>query len=132
MFYLLSLLASLLTGQRATLAHVAPRSRARSPVVTPPWDHLDHMFARFERLYADWRDGVLPEPCARADLPGTGTARLSRPTLPNIVLPDPVPAPAPAPQLPPSAAPRSPLLRQRPRPVMDAITPAPNLLEKPA
>ena len=44
----------------------------------------------------------------------------------------PAPAPIPAPQPPPSAASPAPRRRQLPRLVLDAITPAPNLLKKPA
>jgi hypothetical protein len=113
MIYLLSLLASILTGLRETAAQVSPRRRARSPVVTPQWDHLDHMFACLERLYADWRDGNLPQPCEPADLPGAGAARLSRSTLPDTALPDTTlpDTGMTAPRLtpPPSASPHPPL-----------------------
>ncbi len=98
MFHLLSLLASILTGLRKAVAGVSPRGRARSPVITPPSDHLDHMFACLERLYADWCHGTLPEPCERADLPGTGTPRLSRPTPPDPTLPALQPPPDPPPR----------------------------------
>ena len=107
MFHLLSLLASILTGLRATMAQVAPRGRARTPVVTPPWDHIDHMFACFERLYADWCHGTLPELRERADLPRAGVTRLSRPAVPDPDTtitaprtPPPPPSPSPHPPLP--------------------------------
>ena len=116
MFHLLSLLATILTGLRAAVAQVAPRGRARTPVVTPPWDHLDHMFACFERLYADWRNGTLPEPREHADLPGTDTARLSRPvrvlpdtTMPDTTLPDTTMTASRTPTPPPSSSPHPPL-----------------------
>ena len=106
MFHLLSLLASILTGLRKAVAGVLPRGRARSPVVTPPWDQLDHMFACLERLYADWCNGTVADTCKRADLPGAGIARLSRPTPPDpaITAPRPTPPPSPPPH-PPLPAP---------------------------
>ena len=102
MFHLLSLLASILTGLRATFAQVAPRSRARIPVLTPPWDHIDHMFACFERLYADWCRGILPESRERTDLPGAGVACPPRRVR---VLPDPTMTAPRTPTPPPSASP---------------------------
>ena len=44
----------------------------------------------------------------------------------------PAPAPVPAPQLPPSAAPPAPVRRRLPRLVLDAITPTPRHVKKPA
>jgi len=58
MMILGTLLASLLFRLRATVAHVATRDRA--PAL--PRDHLDHLFACFQSLYADWRNGTLPNP----------------------------------------------------------------------
>jgi len=80
------LLASILTGLRAAVAQVSPRGRARSPAAAPPCDPIDHMFACFERLYADWRNGTLPEPCAGTGLPDAATARPSRRILPGPAL----------------------------------------------
>ena len=117
MFNLLSLLATILTGLRATIAQVALRGRARSPMVTPPSDHLDRMFACFERLYADWCHGILPEPREHADLSGADAARRSRPVLPDPILPDPIMT---APQLPPSAAPATPPPSASPHPPLPA------------
>lgn len=96
MFHLLSFLASILTGLRAAVAQVAPRGRTRMPSITLPGDQLDHLFACFERLYLDWRNGTLPETRARADLPATPVARPSRPPLPSPTMPTP-PTPEPAP-----------------------------------
>ena len=67
--FLTSLLSALL---------VAARGRARSVEVPPPWDHLEHLIACFERLYTDWRNGNLPEPCADAHVHGAGVVRRSR------------------------------------------------------
>ena len=114
MFHLLSLLASILTGLRKAVAHVSPRSRAHIPVLTPPLDHINHLFACFERLYADWCNGTLPEPRERAALPVAGVARLSRPVLRDPASPDPIlpntamTAPR-TPTPPPSSSPHPPL-----------------------
>ncbi len=143
MFYLLSLLASILTGRRPAIAPVSPRGRARTPVVTPPWDHLDHMFACFERLYADWRNAILPDTAMTGPtLPATGmiVPGMIEPGMiePGMTAPrSPTPPPSARPQ-PPHPTPRArsgtpaPPLRQRPRPALDAITPAPNHFAKPA
>jgi hypothetical protein len=58
------LLTALLSGLRAVAAPVAARRRARR--VAPPVsrDHLDHLFACFERLYTEWRNRMPPEPGA--------------------------------------------------------------------
>ena len=97
-------LTSLLSGLRVVAAHVSARGRARSVEVPVPWGHLDHLFACFERLYTDWRNGILPEPCARADLQGAGVVRLSRRSA--RVLPDTAMALPPS-QEPPAPAPAS-------------------------
>ncbi len=129
MFHLLSLLASILTGLRATIARVSPRRRAHIPVVTPPLDHINHMFACFERLYADWCNGTLPESRERADPPVAAVARLSRPTLPNPTKTAPrTPTPPPAPSAPlagPSASHRCPRNARAPPPRKTRLSRAP-------
>ena len=129
MFHLLSLLASILTGLRKAVAHVSPRSRAHIPVLTPPLDHINHLFACFERLYADWCNGTLPEPRASAGLPAAGAARPSRPTLPDPTqpavqpAPRPAPTPAPASELPPGALTPAPTISKNPPDPACRLTP---------
>ena len=82
-------LTSLLSGLRAIAAHVSARGRGRSVDAPVSWDHLEHLIACFERLYTDWRNGILPEPCERTDLQSTGAVRQSRSSA--RVLPHPAP-----------------------------------------
>ena len=118
-------LTSLLSGLL-----VAAWGRARSVEVPAPWDHLDHLVACFERLYTDWRNGILPEPCAAA---GAGVERQPRrgaPVLPQTSMAAPPSQEPAAFRARSGAAPPPPLLQQQPRPAMAAITLAPNPLEK--
>jgi hypothetical protein len=54
--------ALILTGLRAVIARAAARDRARAPLLVLAWSRIGRMAARFERLFALWRAGSLPQP----------------------------------------------------------------------
>ncbi len=70
---------AILTSLRGVVAALAAKDRARQVLLLRIYQHIGLIIARFERLFAHWRDGTLPKP--RAPRPGRPARPRSTPRL---------------------------------------------------
>ena len=69
-----------ITSLRAVIAAVAAKNHARNPLLMALWSRVGRMSQRFERLYARWQAGTLPNPRpSRAGQPRAGKPREKSP-----------------------------------------------------
>ncbi len=122
MTFLATLLCTILSGLKAVIGTTAAKVRPREALLSPN----AQLFALFERLLGEWRNGTLP--CAAA--PGTSPKRACPPPSPKSACST---RPAASPQPEPSTTPDSPEYPWLPPPSLGVkvLTPAPTFQNAP-
>ncbi len=78
-----TLLTIILTGLRAAIARIAPKIPARTALLVLAWNRISRAATRYERLFAQFRAGTLPQPGApRPPRPARPRQPLYLPTRP--------------------------------------------------